>query len=178
MEINTSSGASTSSATPQPSAPRRSERVHRQLDRTPASSGEQAVEWSACMKWPFPLLPLVHVLAPMPVILLLHFCTSFFFLIPIEEKWEPKKRGVQQKFQTLLQCFMRGSPDSPFISVSPLYWQVVVISPYGSAVVKMGSNDFFSRSGIYELILIMKALQSKTQGSCLLKVCTKKHFLV
>lgn len=53
------------------------------------------------------------------------------------------EKGVQQKFQTLLQCCMRGSPDSPFISVSPLYWQVVVISSYGNTVVKIGFNDFF-----------------------------------
>lgn len=132
--------------------------VYLQPDWPPGPSREQAVKWSACMKWPFTI-----------------FCVgsnACNFTIPhfssysqCGKKWGTEKKQ-QWKFQTLLLCCMYGSRDSSLSSFPPFYWHMVVIRHYGNTVVKtLFPLLIIHFGGIYDLIIIMTVWCSNSRNT-------------
>lgn len=99
------------------------------------------------------------------------------FFLPYWKKWEKMKKQSAVKIPDIitvqhawLQWYF------PFISFL-LYWQMVVIRQYGNTVVKIVFADFFfffPRFGIYDLMIVLRALWSWTEGQSANVVWIKK----
>lgn len=127
------------------------------------------------MKWPFPLWspqpptslfripPLcVYVLAQMPVIS--PFLALFYTRVLKRKREKRKKRERSENSRRYYSAACMAPVILSFHLCFLLYWQMVVIRRYGNTVVKIVFTDFSFSFGIYDLMIIMRALGSWTEG--------------
>lgn len=100
----------------------------------------------------------------MPVISPFHICASFFSLCWKKSGKRRKKRERSENSRRYYCAACMAPVILPFHLCFLLHWQMVVIRQYGNTVVKIVFTDFFFPFGIYDLMIIMRALWSWTEG--------------